>query len=241
MFAVRVAWVVALALLAGCRTRPEPPPPPHPLPATLDEFRVAAEQNVRETGVPGAGIALVRPDGIEWAGGVGLADRDRGDPITADTHFRVGSISKTFIAIALVQQYEDDALDLEAPVTEVAPKIAIENRFGGSPVTILQLLQHTAGFDDMHFDEMYNLDDTPDIPLAQVLARNPASRRIRWRPGTRMSYSNPGYGVAGDVLEQVTGKPYEDHHSRAHLRPARDAHEQLQPHRGRRPVAGEGV
>jgi CubicO group peptidase (beta-lactamase class C family) len=209
MFAVRVARVVALVLLAGCSTRPQPAPSAAPPPATLEEFRAAAEQIVRETGVPGAGIALVRPGGVEWAGGVGLADRDRGVPITADTHFRVGSISKTFVAIALVQQYEDDALDLEAPVTEVAPKVAIENRFGGSPVTILQLLQHTAGFDDMHFDEMYNLEDPPDIPLAQVLARNPASRRVRWRPGTRMSYSNPGYGVAGHVLEEVTGQPYE--------------------------------
>ena len=209
MFAVRVACVVVLALLAGCGSRTEPSSPEPATPATLDEFRAAAEQIVRETGVPGAGIALVRSQGIEWAGGVGLADRDRGVPITADTHFRAGSISKTFIAIALVQQYEDDALDLEASVTEVAPNIDIENRFGGSPVTILQLLQHTAGFDDMHFDEMYNVEDAPDIPLAQVLARNPASRRVRWRPGTRMSYSNPGYGVAGYVLEQVTGKPYE--------------------------------
>ena len=108
-----------------------------------------------------------------------------------------------------MQQYEDDALDIEAPVSEVAPKVAIENRFSGTPVTVLQVLQHTAGFDDMHFNEMYNLDDAPDISLADVLARNPASRRVRWRPGTRMSYSNPGYGVAAYVLEQVTGRPYD--------------------------------
>ena len=49
----------------------------------------------------------------------------------------------------------------------------------------------------MHFNEMYNLHDAAGHPLAEVLARNPASRRVRWRPGTRMSYSNPGYGVAG--------------------------------------------
>jgi CubicO group peptidase (beta-lactamase class C family) len=108
-----------------------------------------------------------------------------------------------------VQQYEDDKLDLDAPVADLAPQVAIENRFGGTPVTLLQLLQHTAGFDDMHFNEMYNLHDAPDLPLADVLGRNPASRRVRWRPGTRMSYSNPGYGVAGYVLEQVTGRPYE--------------------------------
>ncbi len=47
-----------------------------------------------DTGVPGAGLALVRMSGVEWAGGVGLADRDRKTPVTADTHFRAGSISK---------------------------------------------------------------------------------------------------------------------------------------------------
>ena len=75
---------------------------------------------------------------------------------------------------------------------------------------MLNLLQHTAGFDDMHFNERYNLTDPPDLPLLDVLARNPASRRVRWQPGTRMSYSNPGYAVAAAVLEQVTGRPYED-------------------------------
>ncbi len=209
MFALRVAGVVAALVLTACSQRPQPSSPPPNSPDTLDEFRAMAAEILRETGVPGAGIALVRPGGIEWAGGIGLADRDRALPVTGDTHFRVGSISKTFVAIALVQQYEDDALDIEAPVSEVAPKVTIENRFRGTPVTVLQVLQHTAGFDDMHFNEMYNLDDAPDISLADVLARNPASRRVRWRPGTRMSYSNPGYGVAGYVLEQVTGRPYD--------------------------------
>jgi CubicO group peptidase (beta-lactamase class C family) len=179
------------------------------VPGSLDEFRAAAARILTETGVPGAGIALVRADGIEWAGGIGLADRDQGSPVTADTHFRAGSISKTFVAIALVQQYEDDELDIEAPVSELVPSVAIDNPFS-TPVTVLNLLQHTAGFDDMHFNERYNLADPPDLPLLEVLARNPASRRVRWRPGTRMSYSNPGYAVAAAVLEQVTGSPYED-------------------------------
>ena len=72
----------------------------------------------------------------------------------------------------------------------------------------------------MHFNERYNLTDAPDLPLLDVLARNPASRRVRWQPGTRMSYSNPGYAVAAAVLEQVTGRPYEDVHPRAHLHAA---------------------
>ena len=54
------------------------------------------------------------------------------------------------------------------------------------PVRVIHLLQHTAGFDDMHFNETYVVDGAPDRPLEEVLLRNPASRRVRWRPGTRV-------------------------------------------------------
>ncbi|OFW46659.1 MAG: hypothetical protein A3J29_02200 [Acidobacteria bacterium RIFCSPLOWO2_12_FULL_67_14b] len=182
-----------------------------PVPRTLQEFRSAVQEVLSDTGVPGAGIALVRQAGIEWAGGVGLADRDRGTPVTADTHFRAGSISKTFVAMALVQLSETTDLDLDAPVSEVAPGIEIENPWeAGDPVRVIHLLQHTAGFDDMHFNEMYNLSDAPDLPLADVLRVNPRSRHVRWRPGTRVSYSNPGYAVAGYVIEFLTGEKFED-------------------------------
>lgn len=205
----RVAPFAILLAALACGAR-EPREEESLVPQSLDAFRTEAARIVQEAGVPGAGIALVRTGGIEWAGGVGFADRDSRTPVTADTHFRVGSISKTFVAIALVQQYEDGNLEMDAAVADLAPDVAIENRFSSSPVTVLHLLQHTAGFDDMHFNEMYNVTDPPDLPLADVLARNPASRRVRWRPGTRMSYSNPGYAVAAYVLEQVTGRSYED-------------------------------
>jgi len=181
-----------------------------PTPATLADFRAAAAQIVEDAGLPGAGLALVRADGVEWAGGVGLADRDERRPVDADTLFRVGSVSKTFVAMALVQLYEDGKVDLEAPVASLVPEVRIDNPWEASdPVRVRHLLEHTAGFDDMHFNEIYVLDDTPDRPLDQVLLRNPASRRVRWRPGTRMSYSNPGYTVAGRVIEAVSGSRFD--------------------------------
>ena len=171
---------------------------------------MTAGRILAEAGVAGAGISLVRADGVEWEGGIGLADRDRGTPVTADTHFRVGSISKSFIAIALVQMYYDDLLELEATVDSVVPEVAIENPWQATdPVRVIHLLQHTAGFDDMHFNEIYNDSGDPEMPLLEVLQRNPNARRVRWRPGTRMAYSNPGYGVAGYIIEKISGEPYE--------------------------------
>ena len=204
-------WLLSLMLTLGTAAGAAAQPASGPSPRTLDEFRAAVQTVLDDTGVPGAGIALVRQSGVEWAGGVGLADRDRRTPVTANTHFRAGSISKTFIAMALVQLSEDGDLDLDTPVAEIASEVAINNSWEpGNPVRVIHLLQHTAGFDDMHFNEIYNLEDSPDLPLLEVLRRNPRSRDVRWRPGTRVSYSNPGYGIAGYLIEKITGKPYED-------------------------------
>ena len=182
-----------------------------PWPKTVEEFRLAVRKVLSDTGVPGAGLALVRTSGVEWAGGVGLADRENNTQVTADTHFRAGSISKTFIASALVQMYLDGDIELDAPVAELASEVAIDNAWEiTDPVRVIHLLQHTAGFDDMHFNEIYNVAGPADMPLADVLRLNPASRVVRWRPGTRMSYSNPGYGIAGYLIEKVTGEKFED-------------------------------
>ena len=182
-----------------------------PTPATLEAFRAAAATVLEETRVPGAGIALVGVNGVEWAGGVGWADREARVPVTADTHFRAGSISKTFVAMALVQLYEDGKLDLDAPLRSLLPDLRFDNPWEAeTPVLLRHVLEHTAGFDDMHFNETYVVDGAPDRPLEEVLLRNPASRRVRWKPGTRMAYSNPGYALAGLVIEKVAGKPFEE-------------------------------
>ncbi len=185
---------------------------PDPTPQTLEAFRTAAAAILEQGGVPGAGIALVHADGIEWMGGIGLADVARRTPVTEDTHFRVGSISKTFVAMALVQLAEEGELTLDDLLSNILPDLAIENPWDATvPIRIVHLLQHTAGFDDMHFAEMYNFSDPPDMSLAMVMRRTPGSRRVRWRPGTRMSYSNPGYGVAGMVIEKIAEQPYEEY------------------------------
>lgn len=208
-----MAWILRLALVlaaAPMLMTPLAGSTADPTPATLDAFKTAAARIVEDAGLAGAGIALVRTDGVEWAGGVGFADRDTHRPVDADTLFRVGSVSKTLVAMALVQLYEDGQIDLDAPVASLVPEVRIDNPWEASdPVRVRHLLEHTAGFDDMHFNEIYVLDDTPDRPLDEVLLRSPASRRVRWRPGTRMAYSNPGYAVAGRVVEAASGKRFD--------------------------------
>ena len=214
--------IVVLALLASaCSAANAQQPDGDPHPKTVDELKAAVQKVLDDTGIPGAGIALVRLNGVEWAGGVGFADRDAKTPVTADTHFRAGSISKTFVAAHLVQMYEDGEIDLNTPVVELASDVQIDNAWIiDHPVKLIHLLQHTAGFDDMHFNELFNLSDRADLPLVDVLRINPASRVVRWQPGTRMSYSNPGYAVAAHIIEKVSGEKYEDRIAEHIFKPA---------------------
>jgi CubicO group peptidase (beta-lactamase class C family) len=206
--AVFLAYVASTQVIV----RPAAQTSEDPAPRTLDEFRAAVTTILNEAHVPGAAIALVRYDGIEWVGGFGMADQARQIPVTADTHFRVGSISKTFVAMSLVQMAQEGLLTLDDLVSDIVPDVAIDNPWEvTTPIRVVHLLQHTAGFDDMHFAEMYNFSEPPDLPLTEALRRAPRSRRVRWQPGTRMSYSNPGYGVAGLIVEKIAEQPYEDY------------------------------
>jgi CubicO group peptidase (beta-lactamase class C family) len=182
-----------------------------PPPRDLDELRASVAAILSREQVPGAGIALVDGGRVVWAGGVGVADRATGRAVTADTLFRVASITKSFVSLAIVKLAEQGRLDLRARVADLAPELAIANRWAAEqPITVAHLLEHTAGFDDMRPNETFGPVAVEAMPLAQVLARNPASRVARWRPGSRFSYANPGYTVAAYLIEKVTGRSYED-------------------------------
>jgi CubicO group peptidase (beta-lactamase class C family) len=191
-----------------------------PHPKTLEELQKAVKGVLDKEHVPGAGVALVSGGTLLWCGGIGKADIAANRDVTCDTEFRVGSISKSFVALALLKLQEDGRINLEARLQDVAPEIPVENPWEViTPVRIVNLLEHTAGFDDMQFSEVYNLRDPYDYPLLDVFKRFRKPEEVRWPPGTRMSYSNPGYGVAGYLIEKTAGKPFDQYIRETILRP----------------------
>jgi CubicO group peptidase (beta-lactamase class C family) len=208
-FCATLIVLLEAALLAGC-TAPPPKKPALPAPKTIAELQQRIQEILTSDGVPGAGVALVAKDHVIWAGGVGKADIGMNRDVTADTMFRVGSISKTFVALALMHLVEQGKLDLNARLKDIAPEIPFQNPWEASdPVRVADVLEHTAGFDDMHPNGAYNLTDPPDISLLTVLQRASSSLVSRWPPAERMSYSNEDYGIAGYLVEKITGEPYD--------------------------------
>jgi len=180
-----------------------------PHPQTLEEFRAAAKKIVETEHVPGAGMALIANGSLLWCGGFGKADVARDRDITCDTEFRVGSISKTFVSLALLKLEEEGRINLQSRLQDVAPEVPFQNPWESTnPVRITNLLEHTAGFDDMALREVYNTRDSPAILILQVLQKFPKPQNVRWPPSTRFSYSNPDYGIAGYLVEKISGQPW---------------------------------
>src|SRR6266852_7831102 len=208
-FAGRVALLLAVLVLPisslHAQVKEEPAPP-----QTLEEVQKAVRTELDKNHAPGAGVALVSHGELLWCGGIGLADVASQHAITCDTEFRVGSISKSFVALALLKLQEEGKINLEARLHDVAPEVPVQNAWESAhPVRVVNLLEHTAGFDDMEAAEVYNVRDPYDYPLLEVFKRFQEPQIVRWPPDTRMSYSNPGYGVAGYLIEKITSEPYD--------------------------------
>ena len=160
-------------------------------------------------GVPAFGAALVSGQETVFAGARGIADLESGRAADDDTVFRIGSITKAFTALAVLMAAEDGLLDLDAPLDAlIGPGFYVNSWAPEHPVTLVHLLEHSAGFADLSMEEMYHSDPAP-FALADAVRFRPQNRRILWRPGLHYSYTNAGAGLAAYALEHRTGIPFE--------------------------------
>ena len=187
-------------------------PAPAPLPARdTAQLQQRLAQILKDHHVPGMGVALIQHRSVLWSAGIGLADVATSKMATADTLFRVGSISKMFVSLAVLKLVETGQLDLQTPIRDLAPEIIFSNPWEATdPVRLVHLLEHTTGWEDAHPREFLD-DESGRIPLDQALAVGANSRLSRWRPGTRFAYTNSGPTVAALIVEKVTGQPFEEY------------------------------
>jgi CubicO group peptidase (beta-lactamase class C family) len=209
-----LALLVALAatLVAAGATEPSAP-------QTILELRQRIEMVLAATETPGAGIALVGRDGTIWVAGIGTADVARNRPVTEDTLFPIGSISKSFVALSVLKLQQEGQLNLQDTLRSRAPEVEFNNPWEATnPIRIVHLLEHTTGWDDNTPQEgVWN--PMPEPTRREALAYDPRSRTSRWRPGTRFSYSNLGPDVAAYVIEKITGEKFEDYVARTWFKP----------------------
>lgn len=202
--AIAAAFAALIASLPACESRPPPPASINSadLTAFVDSFMTARVASER---IPGAGFIFVQNGRVVFSRGYGFGNVARQRRVSADsTIWRIGSISKVFTATAVMQLVDRGEVELDAPVEQYVRRVAIPHTYP-DPVTVRQLLDHTAGFDEIR-------PGTQAPTRGEVLSLNRFldNHLVRVRPpGRTIAYSTYGITLAGEMVEEVSGVPIE--------------------------------
>ncbi|MDB4910046.1 MAG: hypothetical protein JWO39_869, partial [Gemmatimonadetes bacterium] len=173
--------------------------------------------HVEQLRIPAAVVAIIKNGRVLYAKGYGQQNIAAGTPVDPATSlFRIGSTSKLFTWTAVMQLVEQGKLDLDGDVNSYLKGFKIPDAYG-KPVRIRDLLTHSAGFEDGALGYLIVEDSTQVEPIATTLAKH-IPDRVR-PPGQLASYSNYGAALAGLIVEQVSGVPFNDYIRRNILDP----------------------
>jgi len=181
--------------------------------AVARELETMIERERAQKGLEAVSIALVDGDDVVWARGFG--EQSEGVPATAETVYRVGSVSKMFTDVAVMQLVEQGAIDIDASVQTYVPEFNPTNDTG-TPITLRQLMSHRSGIIREPPAGHY-FDDT-GTDLAATVASMAGTPQI-YLPTARTKYSNAGIAVVGYALEKTQGEPFADYVKRSVLEP----------------------
>lgn len=206
--------IVLAVVLAGCASAPEPPPVAEGLPAAVAHIEQYAEFEASRMREGGLAIVAAADGRIVLSDGFGYADDDSKRPITGDTAYRVGSITKLFTAISVMQLVEQGLVDLDEPFATYVPDFSIQSReVGYPPFTVRDMLTHQAGLPGDVFNGW--VIDGLDAPGSETAYRE----YIELGPDltttmprrTLFSYSNLAMSLLGILIERVSGEDYADY------------------------------
>ncbi len=178
-------------------------------------------------GVPGVTVTVRRGHGT-WAATAGVGNLETGKPRSARDHYRIASITKTFVATVVLQLEAEGRLSLDDTVDTWLPGLVRGNDHDGRRVTIRQLLNHTSGIfdylEDPGFQQTYmtadgfmkhRFDEAAPEELLAIAMKN----RPYFEPGASFAYSNTNYLLAARVIEKATGNDYGDEIDRRIIAP----------------------
>lgn len=152
--------------------------------------------------IPGLALGIIKNDEILYAKGFGAADSS-GREVTAQTPFIIGSVSKSFTALAIMQLVEKELIRLDDPIDQYLPGFTASYQSTPQWITVRQLLHHTSGMKPF-YDGMVD-EDTTIEQLANGWLNN---TELNATPGQRSEYSNANYILLGAIVEQVTGRTF---------------------------------
>jgi len=195
-----VSVLVCLCTVVGCRQQG----------GAGEEFAVALDSYIEDVmerfEIPGLTLAVTRGEEVVYTGAFGVRSLDSGEPMRADYLFHMASVSKPFVATAVMQLVEQGRIDLDEPVVTYLPYFELADaRY--REITVRQMLNHTSGMPDV---EDYEWDKPQyDEGAAERYVRSLKNEQMIAAPGELWRYSNMAFDTMGDVIAKVSGSPFE--------------------------------
>lgn len=214
----RLPCILAIVVLTGCTVAP--PRPTSVARGDYETTRIYIEKlihhEMEKNAVVGLSIALVDDQRIVWAEGFGYADQENKIPASAETLYRVGSISKLFTDTAAMQLAEQGRLDIDRPLQSYLPGFAIKTRYpDAGEITPRQLMTHHSGLPRDRMKGFMNPDPRPFAEVVQDIREDYAA----YPPNLVFSYSNLGISLLGSVIQNLGDMPFADYMRQSVLAP----------------------
>lgn len=184
------------------------PTPPADLTRLQTELEPKINDEIQKGHLPGMAIGIVKNGKLIYAKGFGVAKLGTNTPVTSRSLFHMASVTKTFVATAVMQLVEQGKIDLDAPVTKYLPYFKMDDeRY--RDIKIRQMLSHTSGIPDTtnyHWDK-----PEYDDGALERFVRSIANQKLVFAPGQNFAYSNTAYEILGDLIAKVSGESFEDY------------------------------
>ena len=171
----------------------------------VDGLDTYVEGQMRQNQIPGMALAITFGDQILYLQGYG--DAAPNQPVTPQTPFYIGSVSKSFTALAAMQLSEAGQLDLDAPVRDYLPWFQVADEAASSTITVRHLLNQTSG---LAGGAQINADISPDAGIEEAVKNLKDVKPVQ-QPGSSYHYFNPNYTVLGLLVEAASGQSYADY------------------------------
>lgn len=216
--------------------------------AALEQLDAFLDATMKEHNLPGLSAGVVHDRELIWSRGYGWADVEKKIPANADTIYEIGSITKLFNAVMLMQLRDAGKLCLDDPVEKYLPEFRMKSRFGDQrPPTFRQVVSHVAGLPREYGFDTSHPGELRQFPAAVVLA-GISEKEFQYPAYTGFHYSNLGIYIIGQALQRIAGEPYTEYmreHVFAPLGMANTGWEytdSMKPHRavGYLPAKGDG-
>jgi CubicO group peptidase (beta-lactamase class C family) len=185
------------------------------------------EKEIREKQLVGLSIGITRNGTVIYAKGFGVSQLGTDKPLTTKSLFHTASLTKPFVATAIMRLVEQGVIDLDAPVVRYVPYFTVKDE-RSKLITVRQMLSHISGMPDVKGNEDYNWDKPEyDAGALERYVRSLKHLSLVGAPGEKFEYSNIAYEVLGDVIAKASGMSFEDYVQKTVLKPLGMKHSTL--------------